>query len=126
MDCDKHLDTVLTSLDSNNKKEISKPTSRLTSIDSFMDNIVIDKYSRNWSRLEIKLRQYKLEEYCKEKQDEYNLNNNKVLELKNILFSLLRKNKLNKISEIKYDKETTKILFIKCLEFSENNFNIKT
>ena len=45
MDCDKHLDTVLTSLDSNNKKEISKPTSRLTSIDSFMDNIVIDKYS---------------------------------------------------------------------------------
>jgi hypothetical protein len=126
MDCDKHLDTVLTSLDSNNKKEISKPTSRLTSIDSFMDNIVIDKYSRNWSRLEIKLRQYKLEEYCKDKQDEHNLNNNKVLELKNILFSLLRKNKLNKISEIKYDKEATKILSIKCLEFSENNFNIKT
>lgn len=129
MDCDKHLDTLLTNLDSNsnNVKDdiVKKPISKLTSIDSFMNNIVINKYSRNWSRLEIKLRQNKLEEYCKDKQDEYNLNDNKVFELKNILFSLLRKSKLNKISEIKYDKETTKILEIKCLEFSENMFNIK-
>tara|TARA_E500000178_G_C16610923_1_gene569012 strand:- start:28 stop:417 length:390 start_codon:yes stop_codon:yes gene_type:complete len=129
MDCDKHLDNLLTNLDSDNHVKddnIKKPISKLTSIDSFMNNIVINKYSRNWSRLEIKLRQNKLQEYCKDKQDEYNLDDNKVLELKNILFSLLRKSKLNKISEIKYDKETTKILEIKCLEYSENNFNIKT
>ena len=130
MDCDKHLDNLITNLNSNSDNhvkddDIKKSISKLTSIDSFMDNIVINKYSRNWSRLETKLRQNKLAEYCKDKQDEHNLDDTKVLELKNILFSLLRKSKLNKISEIKYDKETTKILEIKCLDFSENNFTIK-
>ena len=91
-------------------------------LENFMNNTVIDKYARKWSRLENKLKQNKIKEFLDLKCEEFSINNKEKLNLFNILNSKLRLGQLNKLSEIIYDHEKQTIKEIKKLKFGNNSY----
>ena len=91
-------------------------------LENFMNNTVIDKYARKWSRLETKLKQNKIKEFLDLKCEEFSINNKEKLNLLNILNSKLRLGQLNKLSEIIYDHEKQTIKEIKKLKFGNNSY----
>ena len=134
MDLKEHLTNVINDVSVSEKRENSESLNKSNSkykhnysskMENFMNNTVINKYARTWSRLEPKLKVKKIEEYVENKSEEYNLDKSKKDELLSILVSRLRQNKLNKIGEITYDKEKYEIKEIKKLKFEENFFEFK-
>ena len=120
------FDNVSPSEKNENPETLSKSKYNYSSkMENFMNNTVINKYARTWSRLEHKLKVKKIEEYVVNKSEEYNLDKSKQVELLGVLVSRLRQNKLNKIGEITYDKEKYEIKEIKKLKFEENFFEFK-
>ena len=91
-------------------------------LENFMNNTVIDKYARKWSRLENKLKQNKIKEFLDLKCEEFSINDKEKLNLLNILNSKLRLGQLNKLSEIIYDHEKQTIKEIKKLKFGNNSY----
>ena len=95
-------------------------------MEDFMNKTVVNMYSRNWGRLEKKLKINKLNEYILRIVKEYNFNQEKKQEFTEFLMNLLSTNKINKATELKYDKESCEIIEIFGLKFKENQFEYKT
>ena len=91
-------------------------------MENFMDKTVVNIYARKWSKLEVKLKKKKINEFVIEKSEEHNFSLDKQKELLDCLISKLMQNKLNKINEIKYDEKTQKIIEIKKLVLKEDSF----
>ena len=94
-------------------------------MEDFMNKTVVNMYSRNWGRLEKKLKINKLSEYILRIVDENNFNQQKKEDLTEFLMNLLSTNKINKATELKYDKESCEIVEIFGLKFKENDFDYK-
>ena len=124
MDLKEHLTNIISDV-SSDKSKIAEPKGEdhyTKKMEAFMNNTVINKYARNWSRLENKLKIKKIEEYVDTISNEYSINKSNGRELLKCLISRLRQNRLNKISEITYDKDTFEITDIKKLKLDTNHF----
>ena len=83
-------------------------------------------YFQNWNKLETGHKLNRIRKYIHKIKDEKNLSDNDVKKLQTMLFDACNSNKLNKISDISYDKEKGEIKEIKILEFTEDNkFSLK-
>lgn len=133
MDISLHLNSVIENISkpSNNQNKDNKSLETNVEIkkhnysnklENFMNNTVIDKYARKWSRLENKLKQNKIKEFLDLKCEEFSINDKEKLNLLNILNSKLRLGQLNKLSEIIYDHENQIIKEIKKLKFGNNSY----
>ena len=92
-------------------------------MEDFMNKTIVNIYSRTWGRLEKRLRINKLNEFIEQIKIENDFDDDKSKELSELLMHLLTTNKINKATEIKYNKEECKILEIYGLKFESNNFN---
>jgi len=133
MDISLHLNSVIENISkpSNNQNKDNqsletnveiKKHNYSNKLENFMNNTVIDKYARKWSRLENKLKQNKIKEFLDLKCEEFSINDKEKLNLLNILNSKLRLGQLNKLSEIIYDHEKQTIKEIKKLKFGNNSY----
>ena len=129
MDLKEHLSGIISDISKNtentknpeNKKSLN--TSHFTSrMEEFMDNTVINKYARNWSKLENKLKTQKIQEYVDEISETYQFDDKNNDTLFKHIISRMRQNRLNKMSEITYCKEKCCILEIKKLKLNNNMF----
>ena len=131
MDLKEHLTNIISDV-SNNNNNVNNVNNNINNssdenhytkkMEAFMNNTVINKYARNWSRLENKLKIKKIEEYVDTVSNEYSINKSNSRELLKCLISRLRQNRLNKLSEITYDKDTFEITDIKKLKLDTNHF----
>ena len=107
------------------KKEEKLETEKYSNnMENFMNKTVMNIYARKWSKLEIKLKKKKINEFVIEKSEEHNFSLDKKKELLDCLISKLMQNKLNKINEIKYDEKIQKVIEIKKLVFKEKSFSL--
>lgn len=125
MDISLHLNNVIENVskspENTDNVEIKKHNYS-NKLENFMNNAVIDKYARKWSRLETKLKQNKIKEFLDLKCEEFMINDKEKTNLLSILNSKLRLGQLNKLSEIIYDHENQVIKEIKKLKFSNNTY----
>tara|TARA_E500000178_G_C16579763_1_gene555485 strand:+ start:21 stop:419 length:399 start_codon:yes stop_codon:yes gene_type:complete len=129
MDYLSNLNTLQKSLEpETNSSDSSKPEKKdyFSDMEDFMNKTVVNMYSRNWGRLEKKLKINKLNEYILRVVDENNFNQQKKEDLTGFLMNLLSTNKINKATELKYDKENCEIVEILGLKFKQNDFEYKT
>ena len=91
-------------------------------MEDFMNKTIVNVYSRTWGRLEKRLRINKLNEFIEQIKIENDFDDKKTQELSELLMHLLTTNKINKATEIKYDKDECKIMEIYGLKFESNNF----
>ena len=80
-------------------------------------------YNQTWTKLDNGSKINKLQEYSIKLSLEYELNDNQKNKLTKLLTSACNKGKLNKISEVEYDKDNCEITNIKILIF---NSDLKT
>tara|TARA_Y100000389_G_scaffold200559_1_gene241248 strand:- start:2974 stop:3495 length:522 start_codon:yes stop_codon:yes gene_type:complete len=77
-------------------------------------------FKQAWNRLDTGMKLNRIRVFTEEKSKEKKLTKENQEELRKILFDACRSNKLNKVSEINYDKDECKIISIKNLEIKEN------
>lgn len=77
-------------------------------------------FKQPWNRLDTGMKLNRLRIFTEDMTKQHKLSKEKQDELRKVLFEACRSNKLNKISEINYDKEECKIVSIKTLEIKEN------
>jgi hypothetical protein len=77
-------------------------------------------FKQPWNRLDTGMKLNRLRIFTEDMTKQYKLTKEKQDELRKVLFDTCRSNKLNKISEINYDKEECKVISIKNLEIKEN------
>ena len=80
-------------------------------------------YQQTWTKLDNGSKLTKLQEYSIKLSVEHELNDNQKNKLMKLLINACNKGKLNKISEVEYDKESCEIINIKVLIF---NSDLKT
>jgi hypothetical protein len=80
-------------------------------------------YQQTWTKLDNGSKLTKLQEYSIKLSVEHELNDNQKNKLMKLLINACNKGKLNKISEVEYDKDNCKITNIKILIF---NSDLKT
>ena len=123
MDYVTNLKTLKSSMSSDTpKSENSSNKDYSSGMEDFMNKTIVNVYSRTWGRLEKKLRINKINEFVEQIKMENEFNNDKALKLSELLMHLLTTNKINKATEIKYDKDECKIMEIYGLKFESNNF----
>jgi len=103
----------------NNLETKSTKISNTKTLEDFIDSKRINLYSRTWNKLEHKLKINKINEYVNEQTNETS-NDNKLKIIK-VLTILVKTNKLNKSSDVSYNKDDCKIIDIKYLKFDEDN-----
>ena len=74
----------------------------------------------SWSRLDRSVKMKKLQDYAKTYSDKKNLTEKDCLCLSKYLSSALEKNRLHKVREVKYNKETEEIEDIPCLIYNKD------
>ena len=77
-------------------------------------------FKQPWNRLDTGMKLNRLRIFTEDMTKQHKLSKEKQDELRKVLFEACRSNKLNKISEINYDKEECKVVSIKTLEIKEN------
>ena len=84
-------------------------------------------YNQTWTKLDNGSKINKLQEYSIKLSLEYELNDNQKNKLTKLLINACNKGKLNKISEVEYDKDNCKITNIKILFFNSDlkSFSLK-
>jgi len=83
-------------------------------------------YFKPWNKLETGHKLNRIRKYVSSVKEERKLDDNEVKKLHTILFDACNSNKLNKVSDITYDKEKGEIKEIKILEITEDNqFTLK-
>ena len=75
----------------------------------------------SWSRLDRSIKLRKLQEYAKNYAEKNNLNDKETLRLSRYLNTALERNRLHKVREVKYNKETEVIEDIPCLLFNKDS-----
>ena len=84
-------------------------------LEKYIDSKRINIYSRNWNKLEIKLKIKKMNEFIESFDNTISDENKK--KIIKLLTTLVKTNKLNKSSDVNYDKNECKILDIKYLKY---------
>ena len=107
------LNTIKTKLTPNNEED--KETDSISTLEAYIESKRINIYSRNWNKLETKLKLKKIIEFLEENNDILEDNKNKIIKL---VTKLVKTNKLNKSSDVSYDKTECKILEIKYLKYN--------
>ena len=102
----------------NNNKDISD-----CDINKLIDLEKDKIYQQTWTKLDNGSKLNKLQEYSIKLSVEHELNDNQKNKLIKLLTNACNKGKLNKISEVEYDKESCEIINIKVLIF---NSDLKT
>ena len=102
----------------NNNKDISD-----CDINKLIDLEKDKIYQQTWTKLDNGSKLNKLQEYSIKLSIEHELNDNQKNKLIKLLTNACNKGKLNKISEVEYDKESCEIINIKVLIF---NSDLKT
>ena len=102
----------------NNNKDISD-----CDINKLIDLEKDKIYQQTWTKLDNGSKLTKLQEYSIKLSIEHELNDNQKNKLIKLLTNACNKGKLNKISEVEYDKESCEIINIKVLIF---NSDLKT
>ena len=84
-------------------------------------------YNQTWTKLDNGSKINKLQEYSIKLSLEYELNDNQKNKLTKLLINSCNKGKLNKISEVEYDKDNCEITNIKILIFNSDlkSFSLK-
>ena len=126
MDYRSNLQTLKSKLETdskdNSEPSIKEKKDYFSDMESFMDRTVVNMYSRTWGRLEKKLKINKINEFLIRVTEENSLDQEKNMELTDFVMNLLTMNKINKATEIKYDREKCEIVEIFGLKFKPNNF----
>jgi hypothetical protein len=106
---------------SSNHKKINETYETEKDIHSFIEQEKQSVYFKPWNKLETGHKLNRIRKYVSSIKEERNLDDNEVKKLNTILFDACNSNKLNKVSDITYDKETGEIKEIKILEITEDN-----
>lgn len=80
-----------------------------------------NEYKKNWGRLDKYQKKKKIKEFVNNLSKYSNEINNKLF---NKLSELVDKDIIKKTSQVEYDKETCKIISIKCLELNDSNYKV--
>ena len=91
------------------------------SLEEYIDSKRINIFSRNWNKLEFKLKKKKIEEFILNDINNKIVNETSGNKMKSILIRLLRRDKLNKSNDLDYNKILCVIESIKYLEYEEAN-----
>ena len=104
------------------EKEPETPKHNETkSLEEYIDSKRINIYSRNWNKLEFKLKKKKIEEFILNDINNKIVNETSGNKMKSILIRLLRRDKLNKSNDLDYNKILCVIESIKYLEYEDAN-----
>ena len=106
---------------SSNHKKFNETYETEKDINSFIEQEKKSIYFKPWNKLETGHKLNRIRGYVSFIKEERNLDDNEVKKLHTILFDACNSNKLNKISDITYDKEKGEIKEIKILEITEDN-----
>lgn len=104
------------SSNTNREHKIETPENMSKYLNEEKDQI----FKQPWNRLDTGMKLNRLRNFTEDMSKQYKLTKEKQDELRKVLFDACRSNKLNKISEINYDKEECKVISIKNLEIKEN------
>ncbi len=104
------------SSNTNREHKIETPENMSKYLNEEKDQI----FKQPWNRLDTGMKLNRIRVFAEEKTKEKKLTKENQEELRKILFDACRSNKLNKVSEINYDKDECKIISIKNLEIKEN------
>ena len=91
------------------------------SLEEYIDSKRINIFSRNWNKLEFKLKKKKIEEFILNDINNKIVNETSGNKMKSILIKLLRRDKLNKSNDLDYNKILCVIESIKYLEYEDAN-----
>ena len=89
------------------------------SLEEYIDSKRINIYSRNWNKLEYKLKRNKIEEFILNDIKNEKVNEKSGNKMKNILIRLLRRDKLNKSNDLDYNQKSCLIESIKNLDYED-------
>ena len=90
-----------------------------TDINKMIDDEKGKIYNQTWTKLDIGSKINRLLLYSQKCKEEFELNESEHKKLQKLLTNACNKKKINKISEINYDKENGLITEIKILEFND-------
>ena len=88
-------------------------------LEEFIDSKRINLYSRTWNKLEHKLKINKIVEFID--SNDYDITDDNKSKIVKVLTILVKTNKLNKSSDVNYNKDKCKIIDIKYLKFDDDN-----
>ena len=97
-------------------------------INEYIDNEKNNIYNKSWSKLNHGSKLNRLKLHINILEDKYTLSKEEKNDVSLLLINALKKNKLNKVSELIYDPELGEIQEIKALSFNEETrkFTLKT
>ena len=111
---------------SSNHKKFNEKYESEKDMNEFLEQEKKSVYFKPWNKLETGHKLNRIRKYVSFLKEERKLDDNEVQKLHTILFDACNSNKLNKVSDITYDKEKGEIKEIKILEFTEDNqFSLK-
>jgi hypothetical protein len=106
---------------SSNHKKFNEKYESEKDMNEFLEQEKKSVYFKPWNKLETGHKLNRIRKYVSSVKEERNLDDNEVKKLHTILFEACNSNKLNKVSDITYDKEKGEIKEIKILEITEDN-----
>ena len=119
----------LKDIENRSKTNLNKNTKDISESDiNKLIDLEKDKiYNQTWTKLDNGSKINKLQEYSIKLSLEYELNDNQKNKLTKLLINACNKGKLNKISEVEYDKDNCEITNIKILIFNSDlkSFSLK-
>ena len=82
-------------------------------------------YKQSWNKLDNGLKINRLKKFIENEKLEKNLNDEKEQQLTKILISACRSNKLNKNTDVVYDKDSCQITNIRILKYEKNKYHLE-
>ncbi len=119
-------DTVSEEIFSN--KEVETPSeTEMSKLDKFLENEKINNRNENWNKLNNGLKIQKLHNFAEQYAKEHKISIKDIRLLKTFFTESINKNKLQKIKDVIYDKNTGTIQTIPSLVFNvaSKNFTLK-
>ena len=110
------------SSNTNREHKVETPENMNKYINQEKDQI----FKQAWNRLDTGMKLNRLRLFSEQKAKEHKLSKEKQEELRKILVDTCRTNKLNKASDINYDKEECKIISIKILKLKKLKLTLKS
>lgn len=84
-----------------------------------------DIYKQSWNKLDNGLKINRLKKFIENEKEEKNLSDEKEQQLTKILIGACRLNKLNKNTDVIYDKENCQITNIRILKYDKNKYHLE-
>lgn len=82
-------------------------------------------YKQSWNKLDNGLKINRLKKFIENEKLEKNLSDEKEQQLTKILISACRSNKLNKNTDVVYDKDSCQITNIRILKYEKNKYHLE-